>query len=128
MISAFDFYCQMLNKAKRNKQYWTFSGKDVLYFPMEVPQGITIVKFLDDMYTKYREIIASIDDFVDDSLYEEVHNVCKNITDTLKYFLSGDIITAYNSFSNLMIKYINNFPTKKSKKTFCFIECGRISI
>lgn len=108
-------YQILLKRVQKEKNYWTLIGKDILSFPIQVPQGVSVLKILDDVFSKYKRLIRRFDDFefsFDDSDIRFADKVCDSILEVLEQYLTGDVIKAYETFSKMMDSYNEDFPDK----------------
>lgn len=120
------FYNKMLETSKAHKDYWSLNGRDILYFPIEIPKGISVIQMLEDIYEKYNKILAKVSrgdpnsyDIISE-VEEYISRVCKDIIDSIKLFITGDIISAFNKFSELMEYCVNDLPYKNVESNMLF--------
>lgn len=104
-------YEELINYAEEGSTYKTLIGKPVLWLPVQVPQGISVVKMLNDLFFKYKRLIRWYNDF-DDNDKEFVDHICDSIIYVLEKYLTGDVIKAYDMFSVIMKEYGDTFPSK----------------
>ena len=112
-------YQEMLEEAIVNKEYWSLNGKNIMYLPYLIPQGISAIKMLDDIFSKYTKLLSRI--MTDSNLIDGISKICSEIVDTMKMFLSGDIIAAFGLFSRMMDEeYGDTFPSKNVEHNILF--------
>ena len=117
-------YQRMLEEAKENKEFWSLNGKDIMYLPFLIPQGISAIKMLDDIFSKYTKLLSRI--MTDSDMIDDISKICTDIVDTMKLFLSGDIIAAFDLFSRMMDeKYGDTFPSKNVEHNVLFYRMRR---
>lgn len=106
----------MMNTSKSNKEFWSINGRDILYFPIEIPKGISVIQMLDDIFVKYNKLLAKVSNDnsnnINSVVKKDVSIICKDIIDSIKLFITGDIIRAFDKFSKMMEHYLNDLPYK----------------
>lgn len=112
-------YVKLQDYARKGSSFRTLNGKDVLWFAVQVPQGVSLVNMLDDLFDKYKRLIRWYDSFEQTDL-DFVDNVCDNILKVLEKYLSGDVIKAYEVFSEVMDSYEGIFPYKDVEDDILF--------
>lgn len=108
-------YQKLIGKARNEKRYWSLNGKDVLWLPIQVPQGVSVLGMLRDVFEKYKHLIRWTDTFkfcFADTEIKQVDAACNGIINVLEKYLTGDVIEAYKMFSNLMDQYYPDFPNE----------------
>lgn len=112
-------YDNLRKLAKKGNDYRTLNGNDVLYLPIQVPQGVSVMNMLQDLFSKYRSLIRWYDSFEQADI-DFIDDVCEKILSVLDKYFTGDVIKAYKTFSELMDAYDNIFPNKIVEKDITF--------
>ena len=99
-------YKKLVELAER--AYRSKNGKAVLYLPVQVPQNVSVVNMLEDLFEKYILLIRNHTNLEHDF----VRKISETIIRVLKCYLTGDVINAYKLFSTMMDEYIENIPSK----------------
>lgn len=114
----FDEYDNLRSLASENPCYWTLNGKDVLWLPVQVPHGVSVLDMLNDLFSKYKNLINNYNNFEKKDV-ELVNKVCDSIINIMEKYLTGDTINAYESFSKMMDSY-EKFPQKFVESNILF--------
>lgn len=109
-------YSELLNLATSNIDYKTYSGQNVLWFPVQVPQSISSVRMLENIFFKYSLLLGEFG--FRDKLF--VDAICKTIIEIINQYLTGDVIKAYNLFEEMMTQYDDIFPFKEVETDILF--------
>lgn len=112
-------YKELLAYIRKGSRYRTLNGKDILNLPVQLPQNISVIKMLEDIYTKYKQLIRWYDGFAQND-YDIVDDICDRIISILNLYLSGDLIKAYEQFCGLMDTYISLCPSKDVEDNILF--------
>lgn len=104
-------YQKLIEIAREDNTYKTLNGKDVLCLPVQVPQGVSVLETLCDLFFKYKRLIGWYKNF-DGSDRKFVDEICDAIIFVMEKYLTGDVITALDMFSKMMEKYGDTFPSK----------------
>ena len=104
-------YKALIDYSKEGSTFKTLIGKPVLWLPVQVPQGGSVVKMLNNLFFKFKRLIRWYI-FFDDNDKEFVDHICDTIISVLERYLTGDVIEAYDMFSEIMKKYGDTFPSK----------------
>jgi hypothetical protein len=114
---------RLINVVEKEKRYWTLTGNTVLWFPVGVPQGISILGVLNDVFTKYKRLIRHLDGYsfhFDDNDIKFVDSVCDSIINILQQYLTGNVIKAHEMFIEMMDSMIEDFPYKEVENDLKF--------
>lgn len=101
----------------------TMNGRDILWFPLQIPLNISMYDFLEDVFSKYVNLLSE-KVFVNDIQQEvinQVKEVKTGILNVLRKYNTGDNNKASIEFENLMEKHYNDiFPIKQIEKGYTF--------
>lgn len=82
---------------------------------------------LEDIYSKYWKLVREFFgkevecySIIDKGAIDAIQKICKTIVDSIKLYLSGDIIKAYLKFSEVMVCCENNLPYKSVEHNVLF--------
>lgn len=117
-------YKELLDFARKGNNYRSLNGQDVMWLPIQVPQGVSVITMLSDLFAKYKRLIRWRDFFEKEEL-EFVDDVCDTIIRILEKYLSGDVIMAYKLFNELMESYGDLFPHKDVEGDILFYRMRR---
>ena len=117
-------YEGLIALARDGGTYKTLIGKDVLWLPVQVPQDVSVLKMLEDLFFKYKRLVRWYKYF-DDCDKEFVDYICNTIICVLEKYLTGDVIEAYEMFRKMMDKYGDSFPFKSVETGITFYRMRR---
>lgn len=103
--------------------YKSMNGHNILWFPLQIPLNISMCDFLDDVFSKYVNLLSEkvFENYIQREVIKQVEEVKDGILKVLRIHKSGDVITAYKEFEDLMeIHYKSIFPIKQLEKGYTF--------
>lgn len=118
-------YRKILDIARKGTSYRILNGKDVLWLPIQVPQRVSVIQMLEDLFVKYKKLTRRYDSFTQIDI-KFVDNICETIILVLNEYLTGDVIKAYELFSGMMGLYgEDSFPYKDVEDDILFYRMRR---
>ena len=121
-----NMYAVMVDYVHSNYGFKSMNGRDILWFPLEVPLNVSMNAFLCDIFKKYITLLHRCERAISEEDKITISCVIKDLLEILKTHKSGDVIKAYELFENMMRKYyIRNdkgdvLPTKSLEKGHTF--------
>ena len=115
-------YKLMIDYVKKNSEFNSLNGHNILWFPLQVPQNVSMYNFLEDTFKKYLILIKK-EDFGSSKVdVEVVRGVMNGILDVLKIHQTGDVIKAYKTFETMMNTYYNysRLPSIELREGYTF--------
>ena len=109
-------YNSLVELSKSNKEFRVINGKDVLWFPIQIPQNVSFIEMFNNSLSNYIKLLSASKEIIDevDDIICIVSDVSNRLIDVLNHYRNGDIIKSFEVFSRMMDdKYNNCLPIKK---------------
>lgn len=101
----------MTAHVEQNSEFNSLNGKNILWFPLQVPHNVLMYKFLEDTFNKYLMLVKREEFKISEDNVKIVRGVMDGLLNVLKIHQTGDVIKAYESFETLM-KYFYDSDSK----------------
>ena len=118
-------YSKMREYVQNHCAFFDFNsknGRDILWFPLQVPLNVSMYDFLNDIFSKYYILLCQqeFDNEIPLEIKQQVKDVSNDILQILTIHKKGDIIKAYEKFDSLMQINYMDLPTKNLEKGYTF--------
>ena len=91
-------YKIMVEIAKNDERFLSMNGRDILDFPLHVPIGTSIDKFLEDTFGKYVLLIEELKFPIIEECKDDIKDLCNCLIKVIRKYLSGDTYNAFRYF------------------------------
>lgn len=106
----------LIKLSKSKKEFRVLNGKDVLWFPIQIPQNVSLIEMLNNSLSNYIKLLSASKEIIGEvgDIICIVSDVSKRLIEVLNHYRNGDIIESFEVFSRMMDdKYNNCLPIKK---------------
>ncbi len=116
-----NIYLNMVNYVQKHSEYNSYNGRDILWFPLQVPQNKTMRDFLQNIFENYHNLLNCNIFNIKQDVKDFVYGVYNSLLDILQTYERGNILKAHMDFEIMMKTYFEaTLPTKylESNHTF----------